>query len=114
MVIYTEYPAGEDLFVHLHREPFQPLRYRYKELIYIVISDGEYHLNDFSYEGTLHQFFHNGTPVLCELEFSGGTQADGRHSRYAGPITIYIRESDGKYYMRPKFEFDDGRFEKVE
>lgn len=115
-MIYEAYPADEDLMVFIHRPPFEPVRYRHvkRQTEYLVISDGEYHLNTFSFEGSLHEFPHNGKMQAAELQFSGGTaDATGRPSAYAGPIVVYVGP-DGKYWMRPKFEFHDGRFEKID
>lgn len=105
-----------DLFAHFTKPAFVPVMYKHvkRGTRYIVISDNEYHLNTFSFEGSLHDFVHNGTLVKCELQFAGGEPDEsGRPSSYGGPIVIYLGE-DGKYWMRPCFEFHDGRFERVE
>lgn len=82
---------------------------RYKHLkrgtYYNVISDGEYRLTMFSEEGTFHTFLIGSSLIEAELQFSG-------EGKYGGPVTIYHGESDGKYWMRPCYEFHDGRFER--
>ena len=115
-MVYESYPAGEELEVFLTRPAFEPVLYRHvkRQTLYLVVSDGEYHLNTFSYEGELHEFPHNGKMQAAEFQFSGGAADEsGRLSKYAGPIVVYVG-TDGKYWMRPKFEFHDGRFVKEE
>lgn len=115
-MIYREFPADEDLMVYMTKPPFEPVRYRHvkRGTFYMVISDDEFHLNTFSEEGSLHEFPYQGRMVACELQFSGGAADEsGRIARYAGPIVVYMGE-DGKFWMRPKFEFHDGRFQKID
>lgn len=82
---------------------------RYKHIkrgtFYNVISDGEYRLTTFSEEGTTHTFLIGASLIEAELQFSG-------EGKYGGPVTIYHAEADGKYWMRPCYEFHNGRFEK--
>ena len=108
--MYQPYPAEEDLMVFMAKPPFEEFRCKHlkRGSLYTVISQGEYSLNTFSEEGTLHEFPYKGRMVVCTMQFSG----DGTSSKYAGPITIYYGD-DGKFWLRPTFEFDDGRFERI-
>jgi len=102
----------EDLFVFVNAPAFQPVRYQHvkRGTFYTVISDGEFHLNTFSVEGSIHEFPYQGRMVDCTMQFSGDGSAN---NQYAGPITIYLGD-DGKFWLRPSFEFHDGRFTLVE
>ena len=105
-MIYQEFPAGEDLFVHLHRPDFQPTQYEGRGQVITVISKNEYHLNDISANGSHHEVVLQGRQVVCELDFEGGAADEsGRISRYGGPIVIYVNQS-GKFFICPNFDFD--------
>lgn len=88
---------------------YVPTRWKHlkRGTFYQVVSEGQYSLTTISKEGSQHEFFHNGVPVTATLQFSGG-------GGYGGPIVIYYSEVDNKFWIRPHFEFHDGRFEKVE
>ena len=110
-MVTHHFSSEADLMEFLTKPPFEPVMYRHvkRGSKYLVVSDGEYQLNDFSAEGSIHVFSLHGEVVECELQFSG----DGTENRYAGEIVVYCGE-DGKYWIRPRFEFFDGRFERVE
>lgn len=105
-----------DLFAHFTKPAFKPVKYKHvkRGTTYTVISAKEYRISTFSFEGSMHDFVHEGRFVQCELQFAGGEPDEkGKPSSYAGPIVVYFGE-DGKYWMRPEFEFFDGRFERIE
>ena len=110
--MHQPYPENADLFEFLNKPKFVPVRYRHlkRGTTYLVVSDDEFHLNTFSEEGSLHEFPYEGRKVICTMQFSGDGNPD---NRYAGPIVIYMGEEDGRFWLRPKFEFHDGRFERI-
>lgn len=76
--------------------------------IYEIV-EGVYELNTFSEEGSKHVFLVGAELIEAEMQFSLGVKEG---SKYAGPIIVY-RGTDNKVWLRPTFEFFDGRFEEV-
>lgn len=73
--------------------------------IYEVV-EGEVFLHEFSSEGSIHTFYLGQELITAEFQFS---QGEKEGSRYAGPVVLY-KGLDNKYWLRPPFEFNDGRF----
>lgn len=65
-------------------------------------------LNLFSADGSVHKLpVSNGQFIEATFQCSRCVE---NNSKYAGPVIVYTSE-DGKVWMRPRFEFYDGRFE---
>lgn len=64
-------------------------------------------LGVFSTEGSVHQVQLGQLVVEATFQCSRCVE---QKSTYAGPVIVYAGE-DGKVWMRPRFEFYDGRFE---
>lgn len=112
------HPMEEELgFTHFAVfSTYEPTRYKHvkRGTHYTVLSVDDYRLQEFSLEGSLHELVHKGVQVVAEFQFAGGEPDEsGRPSKYAGPVVLYCGD-DGKHWVRPKFEFFDGRFKKVE
>jgi len=82
--------------------------YKYLGTHYEVI-EGDFTLNEFSESDTMHRFL-LGTETIVATFKCGKCVED--ESRYAGPVILY-HGLDGSYWLRPPFEFFDGRFEQV-
>lgn len=68
---------------------------------------GEVFLHEFSDEDSVHGFYWGTEYITATFQFSGASQ---NNSRYAGPVILY-KGLDNRYWLRPVFEFNDGRFE---
>lgn len=76
---------------------------------YYEVIVGEFFLHEFSEEGSVHYFVVAQENIVATLECSTAAR---EKSKYAGPVILY-KGLDSKYWLRPPFEFHDGRFEKV-